>query len=126
MADEWPFEFPSHKSLWVNPSVVLGASQKGKDSPTPRCFLILRLRSGPASGKQRSCSLQGLEECMEDGGLGFQRTFRADTFLQQLVNHNGDPPPVFHKLIPKGFKFFRKNTCRSVDSAWFIGAKSNT
>jgi hypothetical protein len=38
MADEWSFEFPSHKSLWVNPSAVLGASQKGKNSPTPRVF----------------------------------------------------------------------------------------
>ncbi len=40
MADEWSFEFPSHKSLWVNPSAVLRASQKGKNSPTPRCFRI--------------------------------------------------------------------------------------
>src|SRR5260221_10371268 len=33
------------------------------------------------------------------------------------------PLPVFSKVvIAKGFKFFRKNTCRSVDSAWFIGA----
>src|SRR2546425_11219311 len=131
MADEWSFEFPSHKSLWVNPSAVLRASQKGKNSLTPRCFRILRLRSGQASGKQRSCSVQSLEECTEDGRLGFQRTFLADTCLEQLVNHNGDPSPCFSKvLIPKGFKFFRKNTCRSVDSAWFIGAlsldKSNT
>src|SRR5258708_28405366 len=99
--------------------------QNGKNSPTLQCFRILRLRSGQARGKQRSCSLQGLEECMEDGRLGFQRTFRTDTFLEQLVNHNGDPSPCFSKvLIPKDFKFFRKNTCRSVDSAWFIGALS--
>jgi len=81
MADESSFEFPSHKSLWVNPSAVLRASQKGKNSPTPWFFRVLRLRSGPASGKQRSCSLQSLEECTEDGRLGFQRTFLADTFL---------------------------------------------
>jgi len=40
-------------------------------------------------------------------------------------------PSRFSKSVDlKGFKFFRKNTCRSVDSAWFIGAlnlnKSNT
>ncbi len=34
-----------------------------------------------------------------------------------MVNHNHHPLPGFLKvLIPKGFKFFRKNTCRSVDS----------
>ena len=40
MAGELSFEFPSHKSLWVNPSAVLRASQKGRNSPTPRCFRI--------------------------------------------------------------------------------------
>ncbi len=39
MADESSFEssfeFPSHKSLWVNPSAVLRASQKGKNPHTP-------------------------------------------------------------------------------------------
>ena len=69
--------------------------------------------------------------CTEDGMLGFQGSSRVDTFLEQLVNHNGDPLPGFSKvLISKRFKFFRKNTCRSVDSAWFFGAlnldKSNT
>ena len=48
-----------------------------------------------------------------------------------MVNRNHHPLPVFIKvLIPSGFKFFRKNTFKSVDSAWFIGAlsldKSNT
>ena len=44
----------------------------------------------------------------------------ADTLLEQLVNHNEDSSPGFSKvLIPIGFKFFRKNTCGSVDSAWF-------
>jgi hypothetical protein len=55
----------------------------------------------------------------------------ADTLLEQLVNHNGNPSPGFSKvLIAKGFKFFRKNTYRSVDSALFIEHlnldKSNT
>jgi hypothetical protein len=31
------------------------------------------------------------------------------------------PLPVFSKVvISKGFKFFRKNTCRSVDSRWVM------
>jgi hypothetical protein len=35
------------------------------------------------------------------------------------------PSPFFSKvLISNGFKFFRKNTCRSVESAWLIGALS--
>src|SRR5258708_39295447 len=33
--------------------------QNGKNSPTLQCFRILRLRSGQARVKQRSCSLQG-------------------------------------------------------------------
>jgi len=42
------------------------------------------------------------------------------------------PPSLFFSkvLISNGFKFFRKNTFKSVDSAWFTGAlsldKSNT
>src|SRR5260370_18913334 len=39
-----------------------------------------------------------------------------------MVNHNHHPLPGFLKvLIPKGFKFLRMNTCRSVDSRWVIG-----
>src|SRR5260370_16480716 len=55
--------------------------QNGKNSPTRRCFRIVRLRSGQASGKQRNCSLQNLEVSTEDGRLGFQRTFLPHTSL---------------------------------------------
>src|SRR5713226_9291861 len=101
MADESSFEF-----------------QNRKNSPTPRCFR--------KSGKQKTCRMRNLEECTEDGRLGFQRTFRTDTFLEQLVNHDGDPSPCFSKVIDsKGtLSCFRINTCRSVDSAWFIGVLS--
>jgi len=64
--------------------------------------------------------------------MGFQRTLPTDTFLEQLVNHNGDPSPCFSKGIDsKGsLSRLRINTFGSVDSAWFIGAlsldKSNT
>jgi hypothetical protein len=49
-----------------------------------------------------------------------------DTLLEQLVNHNGDPPPCFLKSVDsKGtLSSFRKNTFKSVDSAWFMGALS--
>jgi hypothetical protein len=44
-----------------------------------------------------------------------------DTLLEQLVNHNGDPPPCFLKSVDfKGtLSSFRMNTSESVDSAWF-------
>ena len=42
-----------------------------------------------------------------------------------MVNHNHHPLPCFSKvLISKGFKCFRKNTCRSVDSRWVMGEGS--
>ena len=47
-----------------------------------------------------------------------------DTFLEQLVNDNGDPLPCFAKVADsKGIlSWFGMNTFGSVDSAWFIGA----
>lgn len=40
-----------------------------------------------------------MEEGTKDGRLGFQRTFPTDTGLEQLVNHNGDPPPCSSKVL---------------------------
>ena len=110
-------------------------------SSAPGCFRPVESfgmqephKSGPPrrAGKQRSCGIRNLEECTEDGRRGTPAKFLADTFLEQLVNHNGDPPPCFSKAIDsKGtLSCFRINTFRSVDSAWFIGVlsldKSNT
>jgi hypothetical protein len=58
------------------------------------------------------------------------RRRRAEEEREWLVSNKWltiitTPSPVFLKvLISGGFKFFRKNTFRSVDSEWFIGALS--
>jgi hypothetical protein len=42
-----------------------------------------------------------------------------------MVNHSHHPLPCFSKvLISRGFKFFRKNTSKSVDSRWVRGELS--
>src|SRR5258708_38820376 len=84
------------------------------------------------SGKQRGCGIRNLEVCTEDGRRGSHRDTESRSGRRKgwLVSNKWltiitTPSLVFLKVvISKGFKFFRKNTCRSVDSAWFIGALS--
>jgi hypothetical protein len=59
-------------------------------------------------------------------GDGIPAILLAYTFLEQLVNHNGGPPPCFLKSVDfKGtLSCFRMNTFESADSAWFIEALS--
>jgi hypothetical protein len=67
---------------------------------------------------------------MEEGSATKTQRRRAEEERGWLVSNKWltivtTPSPGFSKvLIAKDFKFFRKNTCRSVDSAWFIGALS--
>src|SRR5882724_1640282 len=95
------------------------SSEMGRIPPHPRCFR--------KSGKQRSCEIRNLEVRTENGRrVGHRGTeSRSEGRKGWLVSNKWltiitTPCPVFLKVvIPKGFKFFRKNTCRSVDSAWF-------
>jgi hypothetical protein len=67
---------------------------------------------------------------MEDGSTTETWRRKAEEEMGWLVSNKWltiitTPSPVFLKvLISGGFKFFRKNTFKSVDSAWFIGASS--
>ena len=109
-----------------------GRKAFGLKEVTPGVFVSLGSARDKREASKRLTGY-GTWKCvrrMEDGSATEPQGRRAEEEMGWLVSNNwltmmATPLPVFLKVfIPKGFKFFRKNTCRSVDSAWFIGALS--